>query len=301
MPKPPILREPLLHFLVAGAVLFAIYAAINRGAVDSDEADGSRIVVGPTEIQAIESRWQNQWGREPTPAELTDLVNDYVREEALYRQAVAMGLDRDDTIVRRRMAQKMTFLIEGVAVEQSPSESTLRAWLADNQARYQQPAAVSFRHVYFSADRRGQSAADDARALLKQLDGLADDDDAIAAAGDRFMLKDAYDTITRQELSYLLGDEFADAVFALESGDWRGPVASSFGEHLVYVHRHDDARAADFDQVADRVASDWMRDQAQTADKEAMRELLKTYQVELDPDVAAQVEADRILGRKGTR
>ena len=169
MTKRSILREPLLHFFAAGVALFAIYAIRNGGADDAEIAEISRIDVGPAEIRAIKSRWRNQWGREPFTAELTDLVNDYIREEALYRQAVAMGLDRDDTIVRRRMAQKMTFLIDGVATSTPPSETTLRSWFADNLDRYVQPTTVSFRHFYFSGDQRRENAATDATAFLRQL------------------------------------------------------------------------------------------------------------------------------------
>lgn len=293
-----LLKEPLVHFLAAGVVLFVVYSALPRGAAEWDEVDTRRIMIGPSEIQTIKSRWANQWGREPTHDELTDLVNEYIREEALYRQAMAMGLDNDDTIVRRRMAQKMTFLIEGMVAEQQPSESTLRAWFEENQDRYRRPSTVSFRHIYFSSERRGDTTAEEAaRLLLKELADAAVDAEVAQAAGDRFMLQEGYDEITQQELSHLFGGPFAEAVFSLESGSWRGPIGSSFGEHLVFLRDFQESQVAEFEQVADRVATDWMRAKVQAADGKALREILDQYQVDLDSNIADQIVADRIIGR----
>ena len=301
MPRNSTLKEPLVHFMIAGAGLFGVYSIVNHDVTESGEATADRIVIGTAEIRAIESRWENQWGREPTATELTDLVNDYIREEALYRRAVAMELDAGDTIVRRRMAQKLTFLIEGMATEQSPSESTLRKWFEENQSQYLLPATVTFRHVYFSADRRHGKATEDAQALLAQLDGLEENAGIIGEAGDRFMLKDTYDTIARQELAHLFGTEFVDAVFGSPPGKWSGPISSEFGEHLVYVRQIEEARIAEFEQVANRVAADWTRNQVKEANDTAIEEILSQYRIDLDSSVAGQLEQDRILGGDTTR
>ena len=151
------LREPLVHFLLLGLALFAVYGYMQRGrgGVESSR----QIVVSLDELRQMDAYFESQWHRQPTPAEFQSMVEDKVREEVLYREALAMGLDKDDTIVKRRMAQKMQFLAEDVATAHEPSTAELKAWFEKNSSQFALPSRYSFRHLYFSPDKRGKNAA----------------------------------------------------------------------------------------------------------------------------------------------
>src|ERR1035438_6965840 len=158
------LREPLLHFLLLGVVLFAAYAYMQRGrgGVESSK----QIALSLDDLRTMDMYFESQWHRQPTPAEFQAMVEDKVREEVLYREALAMGLDKDDTIVKRRMAQKMQFLAEDVAAAHEPSTAELKAWFEKNSNKFALPSRYSFRHLYFSPDKRGKNAQQDAAKAL---------------------------------------------------------------------------------------------------------------------------------------
>src|SRR5208337_2146965 len=163
------LREPLLHFLLLGAVLFAIYGYLHRGrgGVESSR----QIALTLDDLRTMEAYFESQWHRQPTPQEFQAMVEDKIREEVLYREGLAMGLDKDDTIVKRRMAQKMQFLAEDVASAHEPSTAELRGWFNKNSEKFALPSRATFRHLYFSFDKRGQQAHADADAALVKLSG----------------------------------------------------------------------------------------------------------------------------------
>src|ERR1039458_7778126 len=163
------LREPLLHFLLLGLVLFAAYAYFQRGrgGVESSR----QIALSFDDLSTMELYFESQWHRQPTPAEFQAMVEDKVREEVLYREALAMGLDKDDTIVKRRMAQKMQFLAEDVAAAHEPSTAELKAWFEKNSNKFALPSRYSFRHLYFSPDKRGKNAQADAATALTKIAG----------------------------------------------------------------------------------------------------------------------------------
>src|SRR5271167_3585085 len=154
------LREPLLHFLLLGLALFGAYSYMHRGrgGVESSR----QITLTLDELRQMDMYFESQWHRQPTPAEFQAMVEDKVREEVLYREALAMGLDKDDTIVKRRMAQKMQFLAEDVAAAHEPSTAELKAWFEKNSNKFALPSRYSFRHLYFSPDKRGKNAQEDA-------------------------------------------------------------------------------------------------------------------------------------------
>ncbi|TWU37232.1 peptidylprolyl isomerase [Novipirellula artificiosorum] len=159
-------KEPLFHFAIAGGLLFIIYLSIgSRAETDNGLTQSDSIHVGAREVDHLKATWQQLWNREPTPEELTRLVEDFVREEALYREAIALNLDQDDLIVRRRMAQKMAFLNNDAAAV-TLSEEALQAWYKENSSLYELPAAVSFSHIFFSSEQRGDQAATAAATLL---------------------------------------------------------------------------------------------------------------------------------------
>ncbi|MGA9567610.1 MAG: hypothetical protein WBS19_18935, partial [Candidatus Korobacteraceae bacterium] len=184
------LHEPLLHFLLLGVVLFAAYAYMQRGrgGVESSK----QIAVSLDDLRTMDLYFESQWHRQPTPAEFQAMVEDKVREEVLYREGLAMGLDKDDEIVKRRMAQKMQFLAEDVASAHEPSTAELKAWFDKNSGKFALPGRYSFRHLYFSPDKRGKNAQADAAAALAKIAGQPEDSKLAAASGDSFMFQDYY-------------------------------------------------------------------------------------------------------------
>lgn len=259
-----LLREPLLYFLLAGAALFLI--------ADRFGGDGvQRIVVTDAERARLSAQWQAQMGRPPSPSELDALVEQWIREEIYYREAVAMGLD-DDVIIRRRLAQKLTFLTEDLAIGQAPSQETLRAYYESNAERYTEPERLSFVHRYFSSERRDQAEAD-ARAALTDADAES------AMQGDPFMLQRSYVERSQREIGELFGRDFAAALLDLPTGSWQGPVRSAYGWHLVRIEQRTPARQLDFDAVAERVAADFRQQQRREANEAYYQALLSKYDV----------------------
>jgi len=168
-----LLREPLLHFLLLGFALFLVYGYLNRGRLGNEPS--KQIVLSLGDLRIMETYFESQWHRQPTPQEFQAMLEDKVREEVLYREGLAMGLDKDDIIVKRRMAQKMQFLAEDVAAAHEPSTAELKAWFERNRERFAQPSRYSFRHIYFSPDKRGENAQLDASNTLAKIAGQQED------------------------------------------------------------------------------------------------------------------------------
>src|SRR5215510_2686912 len=183
-----LLREPLIQFLALGLLLFIVYRALHRTAGPQP----GRIELTADDLRQIGLAWVAQGRPAPMPAEMQALVDGRVREEILYREALALGLDKDDTIVRRRMAQKMDFLFEDVAALREPADDELRVWFEKNAARFTLPARATFRHLYFSPDRRGQHARDDAAVALATIAHEPMGSPVATRLGDRFMFQDYY-------------------------------------------------------------------------------------------------------------
>jgi peptidyl-prolyl cis-trans isomerase C len=270
------LREPLLHFLVLGGALFAVYAQGTPGA----GFDTSRqIVLTLDELRQLDLYFQSQWQRQPTPEEFSHLVENQVQEEVLYREALALGLDRNDEIVKRRMAQKMRFLAEDVASAHEPTTAELESWFAGHGEMFAQPPRLSFRHLYFSPDRRGDRARDDARKALAALAGQPEDAKVAGSLADPFMFQDYYRDRAPEYLGKEFGPEFAVAVAKLAPGSWQGPIESGFGWHLVFVDTVIPGRVPAFEEVEPDVKTAWLGDQKQKAWHKAYAEMRAKYTV----------------------
>jgi len=270
-----VIKEPLLHFLLIGLALFFLFAALNKDSA----GPANRIAITRADIEQLQALFQRQWQRPPTPQELQALIEGRVREEVLYREALALGLDRDDTIVRRRMAQKVEFLVADTAVPSQPGEAVLTAYLKDNPERYREPARVSFTHVYFSRDKRAARAATDAEAVLKRLQATQGNTRNAPALGDRFMLAYDYADKGTDEVAREFGQAFADAIEKLPIGKWSGPVASGYGIHLIYVSAREEARVPPFERIRERLATDWLTDQRKAANERAYQRLRSRYEI----------------------
>ena len=198
-----LLREPLLLFLVLGALLFGLHTLVNDPPTDPDTA--GRIQVTAANIDQLRAGWQRQMGRPPQPQELQGLIDAFIREEVLVREALALGLDRDDTIVRRRLAQKMNFLVEDLALLNEPTEADVSDYFEQNPDQYRKPPRISFTHIYFSWDRRGNATQADAVRALNQLAAADQPPPRAPELGDPFTLPYDYALQSPQEVSKLFG------------------------------------------------------------------------------------------------
>ena len=283
------LREPLLHFLLLGLLLFAAYAYMQRGrgGVESSK----QIALSLDDLRTMDMYFESQWHRQPTPAEFQAMVEDKVREEVLYREALVMGLDKDDTIVKRRMAQKMQFLAEDVAAAHEPSTAELKAWFEKNSSKFALPSRYSFRHLYFSPDKRGKNAQDAATKALAKIAGQPEDSKLAVSLADQFMFQDYYGDRAPDALAKEFGPQFVVALEKLKPGSWQGPIESGYGWHLVYVDTVIPGRIPDFEEMEPDVKTAWLAEQKRQAWQKAYATMRAKYTVLL-PDPSAQPAAN---------
>ena len=272
------LREPLLHFLLIGAALFIFYGVQTNETTD----DSNNIVISESDIDRLISLWERKWQRLPTEAELEGLIEAQIREEVLYREALAMGLDQNDTIVRRRLAQKVEFISADLASQAEPSTSDLQSYLDSHADKFAVPARISFEQIYLNADQRGVNVEQDASRLLNELTQPGSTID-VMAAGDSFMFGQQHEHLTRQGVSRLFGQQFAEKVFQLPVGSWQGPVLSGYGLHLIRVDAKSNAKASTLDEVRNKVRDEWMAQQRRSMDEVFYSELRKRYNIVVEP------------------
>jgi hypothetical protein len=282
------LRQPAVHIVILGVVVAAAIL-IAKGPPTGDEA--RRVVITGADVMQLRAGFMRTWQREPTAIELRGEIEKFIRQEVLYREALARGYDRDDLVVRRAMQQKMEFLASSQAMREPPTDDEIEAYFALRKERYRLPAVVSFAQVYVSADRRGESALQDAEALLERL--RRDDPDLaeVSSWGDSIMLPPVSSGMTEQEIRSTFGDDFAESIVVQEVGTWEGPVQSGYGLHLVKVTKRQDSRIPEPKEVSARIIGD-MEYEARSAAKEQLyQEIAQNYQIMLDRPVRDLLEA----------
>jgi hypothetical protein len=278
-----VLREPLLHFLGIGAALFGLFALVG-----DDPRGTPRLVVTQGTVEHLAATFARTWQRPPTPAELGGLVDDWIREEILTREAEAMGLDRGDIVVRRRLRQKMELLAASFAESAEPDEAALEAWLRRHPERYRLEPRLTLEQVFVSRERHGDGAETRAARLLARLrEGAASE-----RLGDPLPLPRSLEAARLSEVERLYGDAFATAVDGLPRRRWLGPVASAYGLHLVRVEERVDGRFPALAEVEDAVRRDWLADRVAAAKQAFYEALRERYEivVEAPPAVAAAIE-----------
>jgi hypothetical protein len=272
------LQEPLLHFLLIGSALFVLFYQV----ADPEEAADNRILISEADIERMMNLFERRMQRLPIPQELNGLVEAQIREEILYREALAMGLDRDDTIVRRRMAQKVEFMFNDLADTVEPTDQELQRFLEENPDRFREPARTSFIHVYLNADRRGDKVAADAAQLLQDLNADPSAGDP-ANNGDAFMFGYAFEDHSDHQIARMFGSEFANALAAIPPGGWQGPVASGYGLHLVFVKERTDAWLPALAEIRDTVLYELLAERRQQANQAFYDTLRLRYEVVVEP------------------
>lgn len=273
-------KDPFVHFVVLGILLFATQNIWSPSSPDND-----RIVISETAQQRLFGLWKIEALREPTEQDKQDIIADYVREEALVREAQAYGLADGDTVVRRRLAQKMRELIEDRVDITAPDDGTLKAWFAQNSANFDAPQLRTFQHIYFAGDAPQNNAA---RIAAKIAPKIVDAQKALKdgrnwqALGDAFIEKRVYSDIALDETAQIFGRAFAEKLFALPQGQWSGPVRSAFGQHLVQIVAIDKGSAADFSKQKPEILAAWQEAQRRNANRAAIDDVIARYSVDVE-------------------
>ena len=266
-----ILRAPLLHFAILGVLLVGLYSLFGNKV----ETESREIVVSAQQIELLSSLWEKQWRRPPMPQELEGLIESFIREEVLYREALGMGLDRDDTVVRRRLAQKIEFLAQDLATQGEPSEQELRTFFEDHPEIFEEPGRITFSHVYINVDRHGSESEAVAQKVLVQLREGGDPD----ALGDRFMLQRDYLRKSPQEVARHFGSQFAAEVFEIPPAEWQGPMQSGYGLHLVLVESLEAAFLPSLEDVREDVKNEYLSFKRREVDEFFYNRLREGYNV----------------------
>jgi len=286
-----ILREPLLHFLLLGGALFAASALL------SGHDRPARIVVTQGRIESLATAFGLTWQRPPTPDELEGLIRDYVREEVAVREAVTLGLDKDDVIIRRRLRQKLEFVSEDVVARAEPADEQLRAWLSAHPDDFGIERRFSFDQVFLDPGRHGGYLARDAAQLLAKLERAGGSAD-LAAEGEPFLLGHRFDALPARDVKSQFGEKFATALSALPPGRWQGPIQSGYGVHLVFLRERTEGRIPALEEVREAVRREWSNAQRVEANEKLYQALLERYTVTIEkPKPAA--DADTGDGKKG--
>ena len=277
-----LLREPLLHFLLLGAVLFAAHGFLSR----SGASEPGSIVVTQGQIESMARLFARMRQRAPSDAELEELVRGHVREEVLYREGLALGLDRDDPMIRRRVAQKLEFVTEGAEAAE-PDDAQLQAYLDSHGELFTVEPRFSFRHIYLDPRRHQATLVADAERMLVELNGPGNNLDA-AGLGDPTALPLDFDSASASDIKNSLGNQFAKALARIVPGPWSGPVSSGYGMHLVQVRQRTEPGAPDLADVREAVKREWQLTRRAEAMEKSYRNLLQRYTVKVEPSRLAR-------------
>lgn len=266
-------REPFVHFIVLGGLLFAFNEYLEA------RANFSRITITRDDVAGIVTNYQLQYGTTPAGEQLQTLVDQYVREQVFYHEALRLGLDKDDEIIRRRLVQKYEFLQQDLGIAREPTQPQLRAYFEAHAAAYQTPAKLTFSHVYFSPDARGDEAARQAAQSLRR-DLMAAGAQRAPAQGDAFPGAADYAALTQADVARVFGSsELSEQIFNLPVDQWSLPLRSGLGWHLVYVNALQPAHAARLEEVADAVRRDYLDAERSRHNAESFAKLARGFTI----------------------
>lgn len=275
-----IFKEPLLQFLLIGAGLFFVYNILNA------KKSNDEIVIDSNIINEISAKYKMQWNREPGLQELSGLIETYLEQEVLYREAKTMNLDQNDEIIKRRLAQKMEFLSDDVSGSLEPDENALRTFYETHKDYYAKPVDYSLKQIYFSNDKR-RDAWNDANLALSE--------NRTENSGDPISIPFQYINTGADKIALELGSKFASELDSLPAGKWTGPVRSGLGVHIVFIEEKKPSGFYSFEEVSDKVKVDYSFDAGNTFRKELISAMLKNYKVVID---VPEPELKEVLSEK---
>lgn len=285
----PVFKEPLLHFLLLGAAIFVAYGFVSkRGTLEP-----GKIVITQGQIEHLATGFAKTWQRPPTEEEMAGLIRDHVREEVFCREAVALGLDQDDTVIRRRLRQKMEFVSDDIASQTEPTDADLTTYLQAHPDTFRVEPRITFQQVYLNPQKHGDKLAQDAAQLLVRLNQDGDKAD-IAALGDSLLLEHDFTATPAGEIAKQFGDEFATKLDELQAGQWQGPIESGYGVHLVKISARSEGSLPALVDVRDAVRREWDNARRLETNEAFYQNLLKHYKVSIEqPEAKAPAQAQR--------
>jgi hypothetical protein len=274
-----LLGEPMLHFLLIGIALFGAYRWVAPG-----DSGGRRIVITQGVVADLVTQHVAARGREPSTIELNHLIESYVRDEILYREGVRLGLERDDIVVKRRVRQKIEMIAEEDASTRAPTDEDLSAYLTANQARFVQPAILTFEQVFLGQPTSGPGVV---HAVAVTREGLRSGTDP-EKLGKPTLLPYRMTLTPADLVARDFGASFAAALEKVPVGEWMGPIASSFGAHYVRVSDRTPAAAPQLAAVRDHVVREWENQRRQRARNDAYTKMRGEYQVSIETKLATE-------------
>lgn len=286
------LRQPALHFVILGGLFFGLHSV-----VAAPRTNPHVIEITEERLRALQGELDRQLGRPPTPEELDVRLEQHIQFEILFREALALELDQGDTIIRRRLIQKMEFLIQDLAVVEAPTDEVLAAFLEEHVEQYRRPATVTFEHLFFNNRAEQEELEQEARAACEAVSR----GDSVEGVGDPFPLGRRFVGRTRAQVSSLLGPGLAAAVFEAEEGVWSRPIPSRFGLHVVRVEEQRAAWTPPLDDVRARVRGDWLEERREEANRVAQRRLRRRYDIRVATVDRVFVAAGEAEGSEGAR
>jgi len=274
-----LLREPLLHFMVIGAAIYLLYGVFAEPALEETD---KTIVVSAGEIEWMQTSWHKRWNRPPTDKEMYGLIQQYIKETVLYREALTMGLNQHDQVIRRRLAQKLEFLAKDLVAMTPPTEEELQAYFAEHQDRYQEPARYTFTQVFIDPDKHGDATLAYAEKTKATLIAQGDAIENAGELGDDLMLQNYYPEKDSIEIQKNFGSGFTESLLELSPGQWHGPVLSGYGVHLVYVSNISEPPAPVFAEVSERVTEDWKTEKGEELNEQFYANLRDRYTIVIE-------------------
>lgn len=274
-----LIHEPLVHFLAIGAGLFLLNGLLGGSFATQSEQNANRIVVSQGQVEHLTAQFARTWQRPPTEAEVKGLIDEYVLDEISYREALALGLDRDDPTIRRRLRLKLETLNEDIVAAVPPSDEDLQKFLEKHPDSFRREPQVAFRQVFLNPDRRGRKADEDARNLLARLRAAGPDVD-LAGFGDQLMMvPNDLPLSAGWEIGRLFGEQFRENVLEQAPGRWEGPIRSGYGLHLVLVTERTPGRLPELSEVRAEVEREWMFARKKEVQEAMHKKLLERYTV----------------------
>jgi hypothetical protein len=270
-------KEPLLHFLLIGGGIFLCYELLN---INEENPEEYTIIIDDTDIARLQQAYQKNWGKAPDSTTTQALIDEEIRAEIFYREALRMQLDHNDEIIRRRLRQKYEFLIKDLKAQDLPDSTQLQAFYQEHIDRYQSPKKISFQQLYFSPDNR-ENPAEDAAKIFNQIKENKPETSTVKTLGDPFYLQFFYSEREEESIRQLFGKAFADQLFSINETGWHGPISSGYGYHLVNISYISAASPTPFKTIEKDILADWKQQHLEDYNEQLFQSLKQQYQVEI--------------------
>lgn len=268
----------MLHFILIGAGLFAFYTLTTK---TTNENNTDAIVITHARVDELATGFARTWQRPPASEDIDNLIQSAVREEVYYREALAMGLDKDDSVIRRRLQQKLEFITSDLLDDSKATDTQLTEYLQAHPDNFRTEMLFSFSQVYFNPDKHPDTLDSDVEKLLKQLSSTVQKVDP-SSLGDITMLEHSFSAVSASELARILGEDFVSQIKTLTPGSWQGPIQSSYGIHLVLINERVDAHLPELADIREAVLREYTNAKRVTANEQFYQDLLKKYKVTIE-------------------